>query len=436
MLNIKSIYQASGSSAFKNQWITGCSLVLIMGMYVSSALMSIGMMATALLLFTPGAWGHLKSNVKQQPLYILLMGIFVLYLASGLYSDNMDYWAERLQIKLPYILLPLSFATLSLRKETLYGILYFFFWTVLLGAIGSLINFALHYREILESYLNAKTMPTPFEIGHIRFSLMSAFSAFIAWLLYKEKYVFRWKWESHVLLGGAVLLFVFLHVLSVRSGLLAFYAGAVVYLFFETLQKHGVKRMVITLCLFALLPVGMYLLSPTLRNKIDYMVRDVSRFKDGKNVNDYSDGNRLLSWQLAWRIGNENPLIGAGIGDVRDKINAIYETEYPFTEIRDQKGNLLHQIGIAPQNRLIPHSQFMYIFAGCGWIGLLWFLATCFYPYFNQRLRTSHVLMVFNVMMITSFLSESTLEIQLGVALHLFWMVLFLSNTNPTSQQS
>lgn len=393
-------------------------------------------MATALLLFTPGAFVHIKANIKQQPFYILLMGIFVLYLGSGLYSENMDYWSERLQIKLPYILLPLSFATLSLRKASLYSILYFFFWTVLLGAIGSLINFALHYEEILESYLNAKTMPTPFEIGHIRFSLMSAFSAFIAWVLYKENYFFRWEWERKVLLGGAVLLFIFLHVLSVRSGLLAFYAGAGVYLFFETLQKHGVKRMVITLCLFSLLPVGMYLLSPTLRNKIDYMVRDVSRFKDGKNVNDYSDGNRLLSWQLAWRIGNENPLLGAGIGDVRDKINTIYETEFPFTEIRDQKGNLLHQIGIAPQNRLIPHSQYMYVFAGCGWIGLLWFLMTCFYPYVNKSLRASHLLMVFNVMMMTSFISESTLEIQLGVALHLFFMVLFLSNINPVKYVS
>lgn len=427
-MNIKSLYQYSGSETFKNQWITACAFALIIGIYVSPALMSIGMIATALLLLTPGALPQVLANVKAQPLYVLLTGIFFFYLLSGLYSDNMDYWSERLQIKLPYLLLPISFAAFTLHKNTLHRILYFFFLTVLAGSIGSLINFALHYQEIIESYLRAKTMPTPFEVGHIRFSLMSAFSVFIGWVLYKDKYVFRWQWERHVILGGTIILFVFLHVLSVRSGLLALYAGTVVYVFFETLAKHGVKRMLITLCLFSLIPIAMYLVSPTLRNKIEYMIRDVSRFKDGKNVNNYSDGNRMLSWQLAWEIGNENPLIGVGIGDVKDKVNHIYETRYPYTHWR--VGKLIYYRGIAPNNRLIPHSQFMYIFAGCGWLGLLWFLATCFYPYVNGRLRQVSLLMVFNTIVLTSFISESTLEIQLGVALHLFFMVLLVSNTN------
>ncbi len=427
-MNIKSIYQFSGSEEFKNYWITACALALIVGIYVSSALMSIGMIATALLLLTPGALPQVFANIKAQPFYVLLMGTFFMYLVSGLYSDNMDYWSERLQIKLPYMLLPLSFAAFTLRKNTLNRILYFFFLTVLMGAIGSLINFALHYREITESYLHAKTMPTPFQVGHIRFSLMSTFSVFIGWVLYKDKYVFHWQWERYVILAGTIILFVFLHVLSVRSGLLAMYAGIIVYVFFETLAKHGVKRMLITLCLISLLPVGMYLVSPTLRNKVDYMVRDVSRFKDGKNVNNYSDGNRLLSWQLAWEIGNENPFIGVGIGDVRDKMNAIYETRYPYSEWR--VGNILYFQGIAPHNKLIPHSQYMYIFAGCGFLGLFWFVATCFYPYFNGRLRQVALLMVFNSIVLTSFISESTLEIQLGVALHLFFMVLLVSNTN------
>lgn len=367
-------------------------------------------------------------------MYVLLMGVFVFYLISGLYSDNMNYWAERLQIKLPYILLPLSFAAFTLSKETLNRILYFFFITVLLGAIGCLINFALHYEEILQSYLHAKTMPTPFEVGHIRFSLMSAFSVFIGWILYRDRFYIKWEWERYVLLIGSIILFVFLHVLSVRSGLLALYAGVFVYVFFETLSKHGIKRMLITLCIFFLIPIGMYCISPTLRNKIAYMVRDVSRFKDGKSVNNFSDGNRLLSWQLSWRIGNENPLLGVGIGDVRDKINHIYETEFPYKEIRDEKGAFVSVSGISENNRLIPHSQFMYIFAGCGWLGLGWFVILCFYPFFDARLRRSPLLMIYAAIVATSFISEATLEIQLGVTLHLFFLVLLLSNTNSVKQ--
>lgn len=410
------IYSQSGTNDWKNKWILICALTLITGLYLSAAAMSIGMIATALLLFTPGALTQIKANLKSQPLYILLFGIFGFYLVSGLYSDNLHYWGERVQIKLPYLLLPLSFAAVSLTKKTLYTILYVLFITVLLGAVWCLINFALNYEAIVESYLHAKVMPTPFHIGHIRFSLMSAFSALIGWVLYKEQFVFKWKGERYFLLAGGLFLVIFLHLLSVRSGLLAFYAASFAYLFFETLKNRNFKQLTFGILFLAMVSGAMYFLSPTLRNKASYMNTDVSRFKDGKNVNNYSDGNRLLSWKLGWRIGNENPLIGAGIGDVLDGITKIYVTEYP---------------DITENNRLIPHSQFVYIFAGCGWLGLLWFIAACFYPYLDAKLRNVGLFMIFNTIIVTSFISESTLEIQLGVALHLFFLMLLLSSTNP-----
>jgi len=99
-----------------------------------------------------------------------------------------------------------------------------------------------------------------------------------------------------------------------------------------------------------------------------------------------------------------------------DEITHIYVTEYPE---------------ITENNRLIPHSQYVYIFAGCGWLGMLWFIIACFYPYFDPRLRTTGMFMIFNTIIVTSFISESTLEIQLGVALHLFFLLLLLSYTNP-----
>ena len=99
-----------------------------------------------------------------------------------------------------------------------------------------------------------------------------------------------------------------------------------------------------------------------------------------------------------------------------DEITKIYVTEYPEIEER---------------NRLIPHSQFVYIFAGCGWLGLLWFVSACFYPYTDGRLRNTALFIIFNTIIVTSFISESTLEIQLGVALHLFFLLLLLSTTNP-----
>jgi len=415
-LTTADIYTQSGTNDWKNKWILVCALTLITGLYLSAAMMSIGMIATALLLVTPGALPQIGANLKSQPLYILLFGIFAFYLVSGLYSDNLHYWGERVQIKLPYLLLPLSFAAVSLTKKTLYTILYVLFITVWIGAVWCLINFALNYDAIVESYLHAKVMPTPFNVGHIRFSLMSVFSTFIGWILYKDQFVFKWQWERYLLLGGALFLVIFLHILSVRSGLLAFYAAAGVYLLLESWKNKNLKQLIVGILFLGMISGAMYFLSPTLRNKAKYMNKDVTRFKEGGNVNHYSDGNRLLSWKLGWRVGNENPLIGAGIGDVLDEITKIYVTEYPEIEER---------------NRLIPHSQFVYIFAGCGWLGLLWFVSACFYPYTDGRLRNTALFIIFNTIIVTSFISESTLEIQLGVALHLFFLLLLLSTTNP-----
>lgn len=415
-MTIGYIYTQSGTNDWKNKWVLVCALTVIIGLYLSPALMSIGMIATALLLFTPGAIPQAWSNIKGQPLYVLLFGIFVFYLVSGLYSENLHYWGERLQIKLPYLLLPLSFATVQLTKKTLYTILYALFITVLIGAIGSLINFAMNYEVIVQSYLHAKVMPTPFEIGHIRFSLMCAFSALIGWVLYKDDFVFLRQGQRYFLLGGGLFLVIFLHILSVRSGLLAFYAGAGAYLVAETLKTRNFKQLVFSVLFLGMISGAMYFLSPTLRNKTKYMNRDVNRFKEGGNVNNFSDGNRLVSWKLGWRVGNENPLIGAGIGDVLDGMKELYKSDYP---------------SITEDHWLIPHCQFIYIFAGCGWLGMLWFAAACFYPYLDPRLRNTALFMIFNTIIVTSFISESTLEIQLGVALHLFFLMLLLSYTNP-----
>jgi O-antigen ligase len=323
------------------------------------------------------------------------------------------------QIKLPYLLLPLSFATVSLTKKTVYTILYVLFITVVIGAAGSLINFVLNYDAIVESYLHAKIMPTPFHIGHIRFSLMSAFSALAAWILYKDHFVFKGQWERKLLLFGSLFLVLFLHILSVRSGLLAFYTAELLVLVLEAWKNKSIKSLVVGCLLLSLVCGTMYFLSPTLRNKAAYMHEDVTRFKDGKNVDRYSDGNRLLSWQLGWRVGNEQPLIGVGIGDVLDHMTHLYETEYPL---------------IGSYHWLIPHSQFIYIFAGCGWLGMSWFIVACFYPYLDPRLRNFPLFMIFNTIIVTSFISEATLEIQLGVALHLFFMLLLLSSTNPVKE--
>jgi O-antigen ligase len=146
----------------------------------------------------------------------------------------------------------------------------------------------------------------------------------------------------------------------------------------------------------------MYFLVPSLHNKANYMVRDINQFVTGKSVNNYSDGNRLLSMKIGVQVGLKDPLFGVGSGDVQDAMGVVYKNEYPDIDKR---------------NRLIPHNQFVYIFTALGIIGLLVFSICLVYPFFNQYVLNDIFCLAVLISSYTSFLSESTLELQQGIVL-------------------
>lgn len=132
------------------------------------------------------------------------------------------------------------------------------------------------------------------------------------------------------------------------------------------------------------------------------MVRDVSRFVTGKSVNNYSDGNRLLSMKIGVQIGAEHPVIGVGSGDVQQAMNEVYQKEYP---------------DIDQHNWLIPHNQFVYVFTALGFSGLVIFLICLVYPATQKEVLHDLLCVAVLVGAYTSFLSEATLELQQGIVL-------------------
>ena len=132
------------------------------------------------------------------------------------------------------------------------------------------------------------------------------------------------------------------------------------------------------------------------------MIIDVKRFIDGENVNHYSDGNRLLSIKLGLEIGNVNPILGIGIGDLEKEIFSKYENNYPE---------------ILPEVRLTPHNQYVYVYAACGAIGLLLFLISTLYPLFSKESYSNYLFLSIYIILLSSFLSEATIENQLGTAI-------------------
>jgi len=378
-------------------------LSIIIGMFASRAMMSIGMILIGVQFFLKKDLAETFRLYYRDKILFLLSFIFLIYLISIFNTEHIDDFWPRLTIKLPLLFMPLGFAALKeMPVKYFQHILYAFLLFALITAAISVAMYIMHYQEITESYKSAKVIPNIFGISHIRFSLMLVTACFSALYLFRQEYFLIKKGEKYLIAFAGIFILAFIHLLSVRSGLLAFYATA----FAMVASRMIIFRQYLTgaiLLLFILLaPFLAYQSIPTVRNKVDYMVTDVSRFLQGKNVNRWSDGNRLLSLQIGIELGKEHLLTGIGAGDVEKDMAVYYEKYHPE---------------ISKENHLIPHSQFVYVFTACGLIGLIIFTIVTFYPFFLRTTYYSELFLAVNVIILTSYISEATLENQLGVCL-------------------
>ncbi|MCS6822824.1 MAG: O-antigen ligase family protein [Cytophagaceae bacterium] len=380
--------------------------ILTVGMFVSRALMSIGMMLILAGALLAGDCLNYLRKIWRSKMLLSLAFVFVIVAFSFFFSENKKEFFERLVLKLPFLIFPYAIVVLMDIKCSRWFayLLLFFSLCVSLVCVCSLINYAKNYEQINQMYKMAHVIPLPFDINHIRFSLMITFSVFACAHMYIDGKYFN-KFGLYSILCIGLFNLAFLHILSVRSGLLAFYCGVLVWMVTYIIRSRNVKYVLIGLLLITSIPVVMYFTLPTLKNKIAYMQEDVKRYFDGKDVAYYSDGNRLLSIRLGLELGNDNFLFGTGMGDIRDEMTKGYKNirqDFPEDKI------------------LIPHNQFVYFYAGLGIIGLLAVIWLSLAPFVFVENYNKILFIMSAVIAITSFMVEATIENQLGIALYLY----------------
>ena len=337
-----------------------------------------------------------------------LTGLFFLVLASAWQTEDWPYWWERLRIRLPFLILPVSGILLpSLPNRHMKAILALLLGVMVVTCIGIGVNYLLNLEAIQAGMLRGKPIPVP--RNHIRFSLLLAISLLGGLYLMVTEYRWRWTWERPVYLAGTAFLFFMLHVLSVRTGILAFYAALVV------LSIHYAYRLrklwipfVLTGLLAGLVWSG-YTFLPSFRSKMDYMRYDLSMYLQGEGGL-YADAGRIVSLETGWKIFAEHPVFGVGVGNLRREVNRIFATDHPeFVE------------------SLTPHNQFLYVMAGTGLIGLLIFLVCLYLPVIMRRHDRSPLLLAFYGILTTTFLLEHSIENSIGAGItSIFLMVLLI----------
>ena len=163
---------------------------------------------------------------------------------------------------------------------------------------------------------------------------------------------------------------------------------------------------------------------PGLRTQVEDFVTAYQRYVNHHDPNSSSMIQRFEYWHTSLLIIKQHPLFGVGTGD----LPMVFEKQY-----------IAMKSGLAPQNRLRSHNQYLSITIGFGILGLAWFVWVMLYPAIKTHNFSNYFFVIFWIIFMLSMLTEDTIENQEGVtffALFTAMMILGREKEEPTESLS
>lgn len=389
--------------------VLGLSACLLVGIFYSKAISTICIVGLFIVALRYVTFEKIKSFFKDKKMMPFLL-VFLAAFLSGSYSDNQDLWQTALRVKLPFIILPFAFFLLpKIEERVVIQMHYWLIAVVVTVTLPVLTHALLTYESMIDLLSKGQAIPTPIE--HVKYSMFSAYAAVVGLFLIREDE--QLSSPLKVLLIAAVFFIIFmLHFLAVRTGLVIFYLSIIGYGIIELIKGASRKNALMILIGAIALPILAFNLSPTLQQKIGYMNYDWLQHK--KEVgHQYSDSERIMSYQAAMHMIGSNPLLGVGYGDVLEESHIYYDQVYKRQDLFK-----------------LPHSQYLLTLAGSGLLGFIIFLVGFFTPLLSKNLKTKTgallVLLYLNYSI--SFLVENSLERSISVAFFLIFALLLLKS--------
>lgn len=353
----------------------------------------------------------LLSNWKgfwRAPAFWMTSLIFFAVLLTCLYSSDMQYGLQRLRLKIPFLVMPFVFFALPrLSRRAYQGLFYFLIIILGLTNLGIGANYLLHYEEVNALIVQGHHIPTP--RNHIRYSLLLALGVLFGLVLFFKKFHLRYSWERWLILAITIFNFVFIHILSVRSGIAVLYATLMIGVVLFSFSSKKYLLGIISLSGIVMLPVIAFLTIPSFTSKVNYANWELHEFLEGRSVAG-SDQGRIASYRVGWEVFCQQPVFGVGAGDLRSAVHSQYTSRFP-----------------AQTKKLMPHNQFLFVAAGMGFVGLLIFLLALCYPFFVHGHFRDPFYFIFFFVFFLSFLVEHTLENSIGIGFYVLFLGICLN---------
>ena len=385
-------------------WLFVTMIAMMASLFISRALLSSAMIAFLMVSFFHRDFLKQLLHFISTPLLWAMTLLFLLPLISGAWSQDISMWNQVLRIKLPLLLLPLAFAgqwNFSQRKWDMIACI--FIALMIIASGWTLFHYFRAAPEINNWYLQARTMITPLENDHVRFSWLAAIAAFLSGF-----YIVYYRSKSRGLTIVFLLILAwfmfFLHILAARTGLLALYlaiAGAAIWLIVRNLKW---RTGIVLLLLIFLLPVLAYKYLPSFHNRADYIRYELDYFSKASYLPGSNDAVRMISMKAGWAVMLSNPFRGVGFGDISRATGNWYDEHYP---------------GMTDRDRIYPSNQWLLYGAGTGIPGFVIFSFCMLVPFFVP-VREKLLWYLLNVVAASSFLFDIGLEVQFGVFIYSF----------------
>lgn len=382
----------------------------------SAAMVTICQVALLLNWLLEGSLKQKLSRFLSNKLALSISGIYFLHILGLLYSSDWSYGLFDLKVKLPLLLLPLIMGS----TEPLDNREWNYVLKAFLAGIGLLTIYSMfiywgytgvdiHLDNTTYSRTNLRYM-SPF-ISHIRYTLMIALSIYISgYFAIKEPTT-----KARILWALlCIWLILFLSIMGVRISMIA---ALVVSLFLALRALFILKNKVWGIALIVILTVTPFLIYheiPGARTGISEALWEIDYYNKGGDPSGHSIPQRFEYWKMAAQLIQKEPLLGVGSGDIKETIQHYYDTQTT-------------RLSKEAQNR--PHNEYLSICVSMGFIGLACFIALLLFPVFYRYAWRSRLLfMCFWLILITSMLTEDTIETQAGVTFVAFFAsVLLLS---------
>lgn len=382
-------------------------ILLVVGLLFNRVLLSLGTIGILIATYDKTIFTYTYQEYKKGFWGLALF--VVIPFISVFWSDDLGEWWNRMQLKIPLLIIPLSLLSIKNIEEKDVKVFYsVFIAAITVACLYSTFQYVINYNEINKKYSQGRVMQVLFEGEHQRFSLAIIGAL---WLL-MHAYFKKW-YSTKLIMGVFIFLILFMHILSTRTGIFMMYISFLILAGYFVVRNK--KYMLPVVSSIILLPVLAYNFSTPFKNKIYYMLYDFNQWRHGEIVTGLSDASRVIAMNGSYKLFKQHPVIGIGYGDIKQQINDWYIAN------KEMAGEA---------EILMPPSQWMFYTLAAGIIGGFLFLVGIFFVstgFFTTDQKIA--LLCFHITMTLLLLFETPFEVQRGVAIYAIILGLLVLGT-------